>query len=92
MPELLDEEEIEQRIDELGDWEHEGGEIHKVFEFDDFASAWDVLAGVTAARLKPERAEQAKAAVRAMMWPSGDGPRRFRNETQFIIGRRARSL
>ena len=61
-------------------------------EFDDFASAWDVLAGVTAARLEPERAEEAKAAVRAMMWPSGDGPRRFRNETQFIIGRRARSL
>jgi SAM-dependent methyltransferase len=58
------------------------------FEFDDFASAWDVLAGVTAARLEPERAEEAKAAVRAMMWPGGDGPRRFRNETQFIIGRR----
>ena len=39
MPELLDEEEIEQRIDELGDWEREGGEIQKVFEFDDFATA-----------------------------------------------------
>jgi hypothetical protein len=58
------------------------------FQFDDFASAWDVLAGVTAARLEPERAEEAKAAVRALMWPNGDGPRRFRNETQFIIGRR----
>jgi 4a-hydroxytetrahydrobiopterin dehydratase len=36
---LLDEEEIEQRLDELGDWEREGDEIHKVFEFDDFASS-----------------------------------------------------
>jgi SAM-dependent methyltransferase len=58
------------------------------FAFDDFASAWDVLAGVTASQLEPERAEAAKAAVRKAMWPHGDGPRRFRNETQFIIGRR----
>jgi 4a-hydroxytetrahydrobiopterin dehydratase len=36
---LLDEEEIEQRLDELGDWEREGSEIQKVFEFDDFPSA-----------------------------------------------------
>jgi 4a-hydroxytetrahydrobiopterin dehydratase len=33
---LLDDEEIEQRLDELGDWEREGVEIQKVFEFDDF--------------------------------------------------------
>lgn len=59
------------------------------FEFDDFGSAWNVLAGVTAERLEPERAEEAKSAVRAIMWPHGDGPRRFRNETQFIVGRRA---
>ena len=58
------------------------------FAFDDFASAWAVLAGVTAARIAPERLEPAKAAVRAEMWPEGDGPRRFRNETQFIIGMR----
>ena len=37
--ELLDEEEIEQRLDELGDWEREGDEIQKIFEFDDFRSA-----------------------------------------------------
>jgi 4a-hydroxytetrahydrobiopterin dehydratase len=37
--ELLEEEEIEQRLDELGDWEREGDEIQKVFEFDDFAAA-----------------------------------------------------
>jgi 4a-hydroxytetrahydrobiopterin dehydratase len=36
---LLDDEEIEQRRDELGDWEREGDEIHKVFEFDDFGAA-----------------------------------------------------
>ena len=39
MADLLDEEEIEQRLDELGDWEREGDEIQKVFEFDDFPSA-----------------------------------------------------
>ena len=59
------------------------------FEFDDFASAWNTLAGVTAARLEPDRAEEAKAATRAILWPDGDGPRRFRNETQFIVGQRA---
>jgi 4a-hydroxytetrahydrobiopterin dehydratase len=37
--ELLDEEEIEQRLDELGDWEREGDAIEKVFEFDDFNQA-----------------------------------------------------
>jgi 4a-hydroxytetrahydrobiopterin dehydratase len=36
---LLDDEEIEQRLDELGDWEREGDEIQKVFEFDDFSVA-----------------------------------------------------
>ncbi|HEX2050311.1 MAG TPA: 4a-hydroxytetrahydrobiopterin dehydratase [Actinomycetota bacterium] len=39
MADLLDEEEIEQRLDELGDWEREGDEIQKVFEFDDFGAA-----------------------------------------------------
>ncbi len=39
MPDLLDEEEIEQRLDELGDWEREENEIQKNFEFDDFATA-----------------------------------------------------
>ncbi len=39
MADLLDEEEIEQRLDELGDWEREGDEILKVFEFDDFPGA-----------------------------------------------------
>ena len=57
------------------------------FEFQDFDSAWHVLAGVTAAQLLPERREEARAAVRALMWPGGDGPRRFRNATHFIVGR-----
>ena len=39
MTDLLDDEEIEQRLDELGDWEREGDEIHKDFEFDDFPAA-----------------------------------------------------
>ena len=39
MAELLDDEEIEQRLDELGDWEREYAEIHKTYEFDDFAAA-----------------------------------------------------
>ena len=56
------------------------------FDFPDFASAWDVLAGVTAAQLTPERREKARAAALAAMWPAGDGPRHFRNVTQFIIG------
>jgi 4a-hydroxytetrahydrobiopterin dehydratase len=37
--ELLEDEEIEQRLDELGDWEREGDDIQKVFEFDDFTTA-----------------------------------------------------
>ena len=39
MVDLLEEEEIEQRLDELGDWERDGDEIVKVFEFDDFSTA-----------------------------------------------------
>jgi SAM-dependent methyltransferase len=58
------------------------------FDFDDFESAWTVLAGVTTAALAPDRREQAKAAVRDAMWPRGDGPRHFRNTTQFIVGAR----
>jgi SAM-dependent methyltransferase len=58
------------------------------FDFPDFASAWSTLAGVTAARLSAERAEEAKRAVMAAMYPDGDRPRSFRNVTQFISGRR----
>ena len=58
------------------------------FEFPDFASAWDAFAGVTTAQLPEERRQEAKNAVRAAMYPNGDGPRCFRNATQFVVGRR----
>jgi SAM-dependent methyltransferase len=56
------------------------------FDFPDFTSAWDTLAGVTTAQLPPERQREAKEAVLEAMYPSGDGPRHFRNVTQFIVG------
>lgn len=56
------------------------------FDFDDFASAWEALAGVTTAHLDPERQQEAKHTVLAAMYPNGDGPRHFRNVTQFIVG------
>ena len=43
---LLEDEEIEQRLDEIGDWEREGDEIQKVFEFDDFSAAIGFVNGV----------------------------------------------
>jgi len=52
----------------------------------DFELARGVLAGVTTAQLAPERRQEAKAAVRAAMWPHGQGPRHFRDVTQFLIG------
>jgi len=57
------------------------------FDFHDFELAWEVLAGVTTAQLPPERRQEAKEAVQAVMWPHGRGPRRFRNVTQFLVGR-----
>jgi enediyne biosynthesis protein CalE5 len=60
------------------------------FDFPDFASAWDALAGVTTAQLPEEQRQEAKKAVMAAMYPDGDGPRRFRNGTQFIVGQARR--
>jgi SAM-dependent methyltransferase len=59
------------------------------FDFPDFTSAWDTLAGVTTAQLLPERQREAKGAVMAAMYPNGDRPHHFRNVTQFIVGRAA---
>lgn len=59
------------------------------FDFPDFESAWEVLAGVTTAQLAPERRQEAKEAVQAVMWPRGQGPRHFRNMTQFLVGHMA---
>ena len=58
------------------------------FDFDDFASAWDALAGVTTAMLPRERQREAQNAVRTVMWPDPGEPRRFSNTTQFILGLR----
>ena len=58
------------------------------FDFENFGSAWDVLAGVTTAHLAPERREESKKAVRAAMYADGDSPRHFRNVAQFIVGER----
>lgn len=56
------------------------------FEFSDFESAWDVLAGVTTANLAPEVQEQARSAVCQLMWNNVGKPRYFQNTTQFIVG------
>jgi SAM-dependent methyltransferase len=56
------------------------------FDFEKFELAWEVLAGVTTAELAPERRQEAKEAVQAMMWPHGSGSRHFRNITQFLVG------
>ena len=59
------------------------------FDIDSFAMTWDVFAAVTTASLSPERQQEAREAVFSEMWPDGEGPRHFRNGTQFIIGRNA---
>ncbi len=60
------------------------------FDFPNFASAWNTLAGVTTAQLPLERQEEAKGAVMSAMYPDGDAPRHFSNATQFIIGQSRR--
>jgi SAM-dependent methyltransferase len=54
------------------------------FQFANFKDAWDALAGVTTAALDPETQEQAKAAVRDLMWLNEGSPREFRNITHYI--------
>jgi SAM-dependent methyltransferase len=56
------------------------------FDFETFEAAWHALAQVTAAGLEPARRTEARAAVLAAIYPAGDGPRRFHNETLFIVG------
>ena len=57
------------------------------FDFASFELAWEVLAGVTTAKLAPEKREEAKVAVQAAMWPKGQSARHFRNVTQYLVGR-----
>jgi SAM-dependent methyltransferase len=63
--------------------------VTTTFEFANFDAAWDALAGVTTAALEPKVREDAKAAVRAIMWPDGGTPRTFRNATQLIYATKA---
>lgn len=63
--------------------------VTTTFDFANFQSAWDALAGVTTAALEPKVQEQAKAAVRELMWPDAGAPRTFRNATQLIYARKA---
>jgi SAM-dependent methyltransferase len=63
--------------------------VTTTFEFPNFQQAWDALAGVTAATLEPGIQQEAKAAVRELMWGDVSSPRTFRNATQFILARKA---
>ena len=58
------------------------------FDFGDSERGGPRLPGVTSANLSPKRRQEAQAAVMSAMYPRGDGPRHFRNTTQFIAGRR----
>ena len=58
------------------------------FRFADLDSAWNALAGVTISAMDASIQDRARAAVRERMWRTGDGPRDFRNQTHFIIGKR----
>lgn len=58
------------------------------FDFENFEEAWEIFAGVTATAMTPETRDEAKATVRRLMWAGGDGPRRFRNATLFVVGTR----
>lgn len=59
------------------------------FQFSDFAEAWNALAAVTTAALEPEVQDEARSAVRDLMWSDGDGPREFRNATHYIVASRS---
>ena len=63
--------------------------VTTTFEFANFQASWDALAGVTAAALEPKVQEEAKAAVRELMWPNATAPRSFRNLTQLIFARKS---
>jgi SAM-dependent methyltransferase len=61
--------------------------INTSFVFENFESAWDTLAGVTARGMDPETVTRAKAALTQQMWPNSDEPRTFNNRTQYIVAR-----
>jgi hypothetical protein len=59
------------------------------FDLPNLAFAWEVLAGVIAASLPPQRQREAQQAIQDAMWPDPSQARHFSNLTQFIIGVRA---
>ena len=61
------------------------------FDFPNFVAAWTALAGVTTAHLPPDQQQAARQAVIDEMYPQSDGPRRFNNLTQFVIGQTTRA-
>ena len=56
------------------------------FDFADFQSAWEAMAGVTTSQLTEERRQEAQSAVMDLMYDGVDGPRQYRNLTHFITG------
>jgi len=62
------------------------------FDFDDFESAWEVLAGVTTANLGNEASTQAHKFNSKNNVGRPDAPRYFRNTTQTIVGRRSQKF
>lgn len=59
------------------------------FDLANLEEAWTVFAHVTAMRIPPARRKDARSEALRQMWPSGDGPRRFRNRIHFLAGTRA---
>ena len=59
------------------------------FDFPNLTFAWDVLAGVIAASLPPERQREAQQAIQDIMWPDPSQARQFSNLALFIVGVRA---
>ena len=58
------------------------------FDFVELESAWRALAYVTAAGIDEKTQDEAKSTILERMWGGEDGPRVFRNETQFIVGKK----
>ncbi len=46
MPELIEPSEVEKLLKRIPEWDHEGEEISRLFEFDDFSQGVDFLNGV----------------------------------------------
>ena len=61
------------------------------FGFANLASAWDILAGVTAASMPPELHVEAQRAIQDVMWPDPGEARDFSSRALFITGIRDES-